>query len=204
MPETLPDYRALHDDLTALFADVHLAPDIRGDWVLVDDAFPALRAHSQDGQLHIDIALYDGRMIRETYAASGGMAQFRDGVLPVLLSTFWARHNPGLVAREVWKRPDGPWLALIGPYLREVGNGEKVPVPYALFGLVRNYIHDLRLDDDLHWLSLQVSASDGRSHISARLDNVEQPLLTEILRDLDWPSGGRAHTLRNFMLLARS
>jgi len=204
MSETLPDYRALQGDLATLFAAERLTPQTRGDWVLLDDAFPALRAHVEGSRLHTELALYDGRVIRESFPLSGGMASFRDGPFRVFLSTFWERHNPGLVAREVWKRPDGPWLALIGPYQREASSGEKAPVPYPLFAIVRNFAHDMRLDTDLHWLSMQVSLRDGDAQVTTQIDNIEQPELAETLAALDWPDDDRVHSLRNFVLLARS
>lgn len=203
-PETSPDYRALQDDLADLFRAEGLKPDMRGDWVLIDDAFPALRAHVVGAHLHVELALYDGRVMRESFAASGGLTAFRDGPFQVFLSTFWGRHHPGLVARELWKRPDGPWLAIIGPYQREVSAGEKAPVPYLLFEIVKNHIAGQTLDEDLHWLSLRVEIDQGEPRISAQLDMIDQPELVRALARLDWPCDGRTHALRNFTLLARS
>ena len=208
MSETLPDYRALQNDLSGLLRAERLAPQTRGDWVLVDDAFPALRAHADQGRLHVELALYDGRIVRESFPDDGGpddgWARFRDGPFRVFLSAFWQRHNPGLVAREVWKRGDGPWLALIGPYLREADAGEAAPVPYPLFGVVQDFVRRQAMEDDLHWLSLHIDVADGEAQVAARFDNAEQPELAEALRALDWPRDGRVHALRNFTLLARS
>jgi hypothetical protein len=204
MTEISPDYSALRDALADLLRAERLAPQRRGDWLLIDDAFPALRAHVGQDALRVELALYDGRVIRETFAPQAGLAAFSDGPLRVFLSAFWERHNPGLVAREVWKRTDGPWLAITGPYLRESSAGEAAPVPYPLFGRVQDFVREAVLDDDLHWLSMQVSVVEGQAHVAAQLDNIEQPELADAVRALDWPRDARTHVLRNFMLLARS
>lgn len=204
MTEISPDDSALQDRLADLLRAERLAPQRRGDWLLIDDAFPALRAHLDQGALRVELALYDGRVIRERFAAQDGLMAFSDGPLRVFLSAFWERHNPGLVAREVWKRVDGPWLAITGPYLRQVSSGEAAPVPYRLFGLVRDFVREAALDDDLHWLSMQVSVVEGQAHVAVQFDNVEQPELADALRALDWPRDARTHAMRNFMLLARS
>ncbi|MDI7773835.1 DUF6348 family protein [Asticcacaulis sp. EMRT-3] len=199
----MSDDHALQDALTALLKAEGLAPEVRGSWVVHDDAFPALRARATATQLHVELSLYDGRIIAETYPLSEGLRMFGEGPLRVFLSTFWARHDAGKVVREVWKRDDGPWLALIGPYMREVSSGERLPVPYPLFGALEAFVRQAPLDQDMHWLSLAISMADGRVHAGAQLDNIDQPALAETLRGLVWPDDGRTYALRNFILLAR-
>ncbi len=199
----MSDFKALHADLAALFEVHGLAPEIRGDWLLVDGLYPAIRAHMAGRLLYVELALTDGQSLTELYPAKDGLAAFRDGVFPVLLSAFWQRHNSGQVTHQLVKRTDGPGQIFVGRYLREVDKGERPPVPYLLFETVEAFLREQPLDDDMHWLSTGVAVDENGPAVDIKLDGIRQPALEDQIRALDWIYDGRDYTLRNAVLIIK-
>jgi hypothetical protein len=200
----MSDLPVPHLDLTPLFAAFDLTPETRGDWWLVDGLYPAIRADAAGRLLTIHMALTETLHISETYPARDGLSLFHDGALPVLLSAFWGRHNPGQVTRQMIKRADGPWRIFVGRYLRQVESGERPPVPYLLFETIETFLREQPLDGDMHWLSVVISIDEEGSYADIRLNGQRQPELKQRLRALDWIYDGRDYTLRNTVLIAKA
>lgn len=199
----MSDLPVPHIDLTPLFSAFDLMPERRGDWWLVDGLYPAIRVQSTGRIITIDLALTEDLRISETYAADEGLSLFREGALPLLLSAFWGRHNPGQVTRQIIKRADGPWQILTGRYLRQVETGERPPVPYLLFGTIETFLKDQPLEGDIHWLSIGVSIDEEGPHADIRLNGIRQPELETAVRALDWIYDSRDYRLRLVVLMMR-
>ena len=199
----MSDFTALHADLAALFEAQGLAPELHGDWLTVDGFYPAIRVHVAGRLLYVELALTEDKSLIELYMMKDGLAAFRDGVFPVLLSAFWQRHNPGQVTRQLIKRPDGPWQVFVGRYLRQVDEGERPPVPYLLFETVEAFLREQPLDGDMHWLSTGVAVDEDGPAVDIKLDGIRQPALEDQIRALDWIYDGRDYTLRNAVLIIK-
>jgi len=193
-----------HIDLTPLFAAQDLTPEQRGNWWLVDGLYPAIHVHADGHVLTIDLALTENVRVSETYPAKNGLSLFRDGALPLLLSAFWGRHNPGQVTRQVIRRADGPWQIFTGPYLRQVETGERPPVPYLLFETIAACLQAYPADGDIHWLSVNVAIDEEGPYADIRLNDQRLPGLETAIRALDWLYDGRDYRLRNAALLIRA
>jgi hypothetical protein len=199
----MTDLPVPHTDLTPLFQAFDLTPERRGDWWLVEGLYPAIRAQMEGRLLYVEIALAETQVLTELYPAEGGLEMFRNGVFPVLLSAFWNSHNPGMVTRQIIKRPDGPWQMFTGPHLRQIETGERPPVPYLLFETVEAFLREQPLDGDLHWLSTGIAVYEDGPIADIRLDGLRQPRLEAAVCALDWIYGGRDYNLRNTSLLTR-
>ncbi|MDV6330515.1 DUF6348 family protein [Asticcacaulis sp. 201] len=200
----MTDFHALHPALTALFTAHRLVPETRRDWLLLDDAFPAVRAHVSGRLLTVEIALDTHKVITELYPLDAGLDLFRDGSFPVLRSVFWQGHDPDSVLTQVIRRIDGPWRLFIGRYLRHVASGERPPLPYSLFETVQAFLHDAPLSGDLHWLSTGVAVDADGPAVDIRLDGTRQPALEGAVSALDWVHDGRDYTVRNTLVLTRA
>ncbi len=199
----MSDLPVPHINLTPLFSAFDLAPERRGDWWLIDGLYPAIRVQSTGRVMTIDLALSEDMRVSETYAADEGLSLFREGALPLLLSAFWGRHNPGQVTRQIIKRADGPWQVLTGRYLRQVETGERPPVPYLLFGTIEMFLKDQPLQGDIHWLSIGVSVDEDGPYADIRLNGIRQPELETAVRALDWIYDRRDYRLRLAVLMMR-
>ena len=193
----------LQAELAALFTAHDLVPETRGDWLLVDGLYPAIRARASGHLLYIELALTESRTLTEPYPLDAGLELFRDGVFPVLLSVFWNRHNPGQVTRQVIKRADGPWQVFTGPYLRRIA-GERPPVPYLLFETIETFLREQPLEGDMHWLSTGVAVDEDGSAADIKLDDVRQSALESQICALDWQYDGRDYALRNAILAVKA
>ncbi|ESQ86306.1 hypothetical protein AEAC466_03660 [Asticcacaulis sp. AC466] len=200
----MTDFHAMHPELTTLFTDHDLVPETRGNWLLLDDAFPAVRAHATGRLLTVEIALDAHRVITELYPLDAGLDLFRDGSFPVLRSAFWQSHDPNIVLTQVIRRPDGPWRVFTGRYLRHVATEERPPLPYRLFETVQAFLHDRPLSSDLHWLSTGVAVDSDGPAADIRLDGARQPALEAAVSALDWLHDGRDYTVRNTLVLTRA
>lgn len=199
----MSDFTPLQADLAALFDAHGLSAEARGDWLLVDGLYPAVRARIAGRLLYIELALTEDYSLTELYPADGGFEMFREGIFPVLLSAFWNRHNPGRVTRQIIKRADGPWQVFVGLYLRQI-EGERPPVPYLLFETIETFLREQPLDGDMHWLSIGVAVDEDGPAADIRLDGVRQPTLENQTRALDWLYDGRSYTLRNAILVVKA
>ncbi|HTM82724.1 DUF6348 family protein [Asticcacaulis sp.] len=199
----MSDFTPLQADLAALFDAHGLSPEVRGDWLLVDGLYPAIRARIAGRLLYIELALTEDGSLTELYTVDGGLEMFRDGVFPLLLSAFWNRHNPGMVTRQIIKRDDGPWQVFVGLYLRRI-EGERPPVPYLLFETIEVFLREQPLDGDMHWLSTGVTVDEDGPAADIRLDGVRQPALENQICALDWLYDSRDYTLRNAILLVKA
>ncbi|MCR6658102.1 MAG: DUF6348 family protein [Asticcacaulis sp.] len=199
----MSDLPVPHIDLTPLFSAFDLTPERRGDWWLIDGLYPAIRVQSTGRAMTIDLALTDELRVSETYAADDGLFLFGEGALPLLLSAFWGRHNPGQVTRQIIKRADGPWQILTGRYLRQVETGERPPLPYLLFGTIETFLKDLPLQGDIHWLSIGVSVDEDGPYADIRHNGNRQPELEAAVCALDWIHDGRDYRLRLAVLMMR-
>jgi hypothetical protein len=199
----MSDFSALRTDLAALFEACGLNPEVRGDWLLVDGLYPAVRVHTTGRILTIDLSLNENLRISEIYPAGDGLSPFHDGALPLLLSAFWGRHNPGQVTRQIIKRADGPWQILTGRYLRQIETGERPPVPWLLFGTIDDFLRDAVLEGDIHWLSLGVAVDNDGAYADIRLNGARQPELEAAICALDWIYDDRDYRLRLAILMMR-
>jgi len=199
----MTDLPVPHTDLTPLFQAFDLTPERRGDWWLVEGLYPAIRVQTTGRVLTMDLALNENVRISELYPAEDGLSLFHDGALPLLLSAFWGRHDPGQVTRQVIKRTDGPWQVLTGRYLRQVESGERPPVPWLLFDTIDAFLKDAVLEGDIHWLSLGVAVDDDGACADIRLNGVRQPELEAAICALDWIYDGRDYKLRLAVLMMK-
>jgi hypothetical protein len=200
----MTDMPVPHTDLTPLFQAFDLTPERRGDWWLVEGLYPAIRIWFSGRLLYIEVALSDDHSVTELYPANDGLVAFRDGMFAVLLSAFWNRHNPGMVTRQVIKRPDGPCQLFVGLYLRHVSEGERPPVPYLLFETIEAFVRESPLEGNTHWLSSRVGVDEEGSVADIRLDGARQPALEAAVQALDWRHDGRDYTLRNAVLIVKA
>ena len=199
----MSDFTPLQADLATLFEANGLNAEWRGDWLLADGLYPAIRAHIAGRLLYIELALSEDHSTTEIYPVDGGLEMFRSSVFPLLLSAFWNRHNPGLVTRQVIKRADGPWQVFVGLYLRRI-EGERPPVPYPLFETIEAFLREQPLHGDMHWLSTGVAVDEDGPIADIRLDGLRQPALEDQTSALDWIYDGRDYTLRNAVLVMKA
>jgi hypothetical protein len=224
-PKPVPasDSGSLEDDIQEMLTS-HGVKDIRNEngWVLADGELPALRAdywiNSQTEErctVNVDftLAVRSGRRIIECYADFGSdlcqatgknLYKFCAGALHVFLSAYWDHHEPDQVDKETWHANDRQWDAYLSSMINYVTEEQKAGFPKDYMARLEQAICDLPLSEPEHWISMFFCNLKNDWTVEVRLDNDIHEGLTQVVREMDWPSADGMYTQRQFILLRQT
>ncbi|ESQ74553.1 DUF6348 family protein [Asticcacaulis sp. AC402] len=221
-PKAADPYAELQPLLVKLVESHGLEAGSYEHWVLPNNAFPALRAFAYEAlekpgfvsrQVDIELKLEDQRCLIDSYAGYGENLQaanahavytFCIGAFHVYLSAFWNCHEPDQVDIATWTANGADWQVYCGNVITKASEGHSSHVAEGYYDAVKAYMTSLRLDSDLHWVSVFVSRLKDELTVQTQVDNVDCPDLDARMAALDWPASDGFYSARNFFLLKKA
>lgn len=190
------------------------------DWVLVDNAMPAIGASivrerkTENGfivQLDVEVAIGEDQVIVESFGGMGvdkeeatanAFKNFVTNDFHVLLAAFWDDAHDHQVEIDQWEIHGLRWRVIIGPYgIRSAGGLDE---PEDLVVLVDSLIRQEPLDEDLYWIRTFYSNMNAEQTIAeALLNNEVWETAQEAISKLPWPPSDTFYSVRHFLIMQR-
>lgn len=202
--------------LQRLMAAHGIATTERDGWLRGEYGHPALRAiwhpgpwPENPGQLDIQVALQDGRVIEECFVGIGEEPEgCRDAVrhfimssFHVLLAALWRHPGDEQVAVEDWVVGAETWKAYIGDFVRRFSHADVEP-PLNAFEAIAQAAKREKLPPGVHWIRTYFSdPGNGETIIETLLDNEIWDAGAEAYAALPWPTEKGFYSVRNFLIL---
>lgn len=202
--------------LLELFKRHGLVSTVHDDWVLSNANLPGIRGTWHPGETHgrldMQVLVRDGVLIEECFGGFGvgdigladGLQNFTINSFHVLMSAFWAHHDPEQVESEAWNVGGRRFNVFIGNVGTRGSAGVTPSIPAGMMTTLEEAIRRESLEHDLHWFRFYVGHMKGEFTFEVLKHNEPWAAGASALASCGWTPSDKFYSARLFMVLRES